>query len=157
MIDRFTDGFEYLSNFHMTHKPVKVGDLVFKSNEHFYQAHKTLDLDERIWITDMPTPGQAKRAGSPEGYLGRTIAYRNDWDTARYDVMYTGLFLKFTTNYELGALLIGTLPKHLKEGNYWHDNFWGDCSCSRCSGILGQNNLGLMLMYIRKTLATTRI
>ena len=37
----------------------------------------------------------------------------------------------------------------LIEGNHWHDNRWGDCTCERCSAKEGQNWLGKILMEIR--------
>ena len=37
----------------------------------------------------------------------------------------------------------------LVEGNTWHDNYWGCCTCSRCAGRRGRNNLGRLLMKLR--------
>jgi predicted NAD-dependent protein-ADP-ribosyltransferase YbiA (DUF1768 family) len=42
------------------------------------------------------------------------------------------------------------------EGNWWHDNFWGDCYCNNKSGKHpeclkpGLNKLGLLLMNLRR-------
>ena len=38
--------------------------------------------------------------------------------------------------------------------NSWHDNYWGICNCDKCSN--GQNNLGLLLMKLRKELNETQ-
>jgi ribA/ribD-fused uncharacterized protein len=157
MINNFEGGFEYLSNFHVMQKPIVFGSLVFKTNEHFYQAHKTLNLDDRIWIAGLDKAWKAKKAGSAAGYKGRVIQYRDDWDDAKEDVMLMGLILKFTSNYELAALLFSTLPRLLVEGNYWHDNFWGECTCNKCANIQGMNNLGLLLMSLREMLTSIRI
>ena len=35
-------------------------------------------------------------------------------------------------------------------GNWWHDNYWGNCNCDRCKDIKGQNKLGKMLMDLRE-------
>jgi predicted NAD-dependent protein-ADP-ribosyltransferase YbiA (DUF1768 family) len=40
----------------------------------------------------------------------------------------------------------------LVEGNYWHDNFWGNCKCKKCKDITGQNTLGILLMALREEL-----
>jgi len=60
---------------------------------------------------------------------------------------------KFKQNSELLKLLIATKPHDLIEGNYWHDNIWGDCLCSRCKNIKGQNLLGKILMEVREELS----
>ena len=40
----------------------------------------------------------------------------------------------------------------LIEGNTWHDNYWGDCSCNRCKSKSGENMLGILLMELRDKL-----
>ena len=57
------------------------------------------------------------------------------------------LRLKFAQPY-LRDLLIATGEQKLIEGNYWHDNFWGSCSCEKC-GDKGENHLGRLLMKLR--------
>ena len=59
---------------------------------------------------------------------------------------------KFNQNPKLAKQLIETWPRPLKEGNYWHDNFFGDCTCDRCKDILGQNHLGKLLIKLRDQL-----
>lgn len=39
--------------------------------------------------------------------------------------------------------------REIVEGNYWHDNYWGNCTCDKCKNIEGQNKLGKILMKIR--------
>jgi hypothetical protein len=39
----------------------------------------------------------------------------------------------------------------LIEGNWWHDNFYGSCTCNKCVNK-GENNLGKILMKIREEL-----
>lgn len=44
----------------------------------------------------------------------------------------------------------------LEEGNHWHDNRWGRCSCERCSSKIAPNWLGKILMEIRAELNEDR-
>ena len=50
---------------------------------------------------------------------------------------------------ELKELLANTDNAYLEETNYWHDNFWGNCTCDDCQHIGGRNHLGEILMRIR--------
>ena len=53
---------------------------------------------------------------------------------------------------ELAEMLEATGDTELEEGNHWHDNRWGRCTCERCSTTkTGQNWLGKKLMQIRGT------
>jgi predicted NAD-dependent protein-ADP-ribosyltransferase YbiA (DUF1768 family) len=55
---------------------------------------------------------------------------------------------KFSDKY-MSDLLLNTGDEELIEGNYWHDNYWGNCTCSKCKDIEGQNKLGKILMKVR--------
>ena len=63
--------------------------------------------------------------------------------------MLIGLRKKFA-NPELRDLLLATGDEELVEGNYWHDNEWGNCTCPRCKNIPGKNKLGKLLMQVRE-------
>ena len=60
----------------------------------------------------------------------------------------------FKQNILARETLLGTSTKELVEGNYWHDNVWGDCSCEKCKNIKGQNLLGKQLMQVRQEIRT---
>ena len=139
MIDSFDGEFAFLSNFY--EHPIQYNGIVYPTNEHFFQAMKSLKEDERKMIAAAPTPGKAKR-------LGRAITLRADWETVKYDIMLLGLRLKFCDK-ELREKLHKTGDEMLIEGNYWHDNTWGDCSCNACSRTPGRNMLGRLLMQVR--------
>lgn len=143
MINNFSDEYEFLSNFYM--EPVYYEGIWFPSSEHAYQAAKTIILAERLMILQCKTAGQAKRMGSKKK---KKITLRPDWDSMRYDVMFEIVKSKFS-NPHLMDKLIKTFPELLTEGNTWHDNFWGNCSCEDCKNIFGINNLGLILMTVR--------
>ena len=139
MIDCFDGEYAFLSNFY--EHPIQYNGIVYPTNEHFFQAMKSLKEDERKMIAAAETPGKAKR-------LGRAITLRSDWETVKYDIMLMGLRLKFR-NKELREKLRKTEDEYLVEGNYWHDNIWGDCSCERCCATPGRNMLGQLLMQVR--------
>jgi predicted NAD-dependent protein-ADP-ribosyltransferase YbiA (DUF1768 family) len=40
--------------------------------------------------------------------------------------------------------------EELIEGNYWHDNCWGSCTCIKCADRPKQNALGKILMLVRE-------
>ena len=139
MINCFDGEYAFLSNFY--EHPIQYQGIVYPTNEHFFQAMKSLKEDERKMIAAAETPGKAKR-------LGRSITLRPDWEMIKYGVMLLGLRLKFC-DIELREKLRKTGDEMLVEGNYWHDNTWGDCSCEQCRNIPGQNRLGRLLMQVR--------
>ena len=142
-IDCFDREYAFLSNFY--YSPFEFDGVTYPTNEHFFQAMKSFDPVVRKQIAEAETPGEAKR-------MGRTIKIRPDWEEIKYPVMRRGLLLKFTTHKDLAEKLINTGDAWLIEGNYWHDNTWGDCKCPRCLTIDGKNWLGTLLMDVRREL-----
>ena len=140
MILQFVGDYEFLSNF--WHSPFEYEGITYPTNEHFFQAMKTLDPKERAWIASAETAGIAKRRG-------RTCALRSDWEQIKEEIMLTGLRLKFS-HPVLRTRLIMTGDQELVEGTTWHDNEWGNCSCERCKNIPGRNKLGKLLMQVRE-------
>ena len=49
-------------------------------------------------------------------------------------------------------MLLLTGGAELIEGNHWHDNFWGICTCDKCWDKRQENQLGKLLMKIRNKL-----
>lgn len=133
MINSFEGEYAFLSNFY--EHPISNGVITFPTNEHYFQAMKTLEDDERLAIARAATPGQAKR-------MGRSVNLRPDWESIKLDVMETAVRIKFT-DPELAAKLIATGDEELIEGNWWNDTFWGVCN-----GV-GENHLGKILMKVR--------
>lgn len=142
MICEFEGKYAFLSNFFPS--SILYEGIVYPTNEHFFQAMKTLNQEERKKIAAADTPGKAKR-------LGRHVQLRADWEQIKVDVMRTGLMLKFT-DAELAQKLIDTGDEELIEGNWWHDNTWGSCFCNDCIHKPGRNLLGMLLMELRKEL-----
>lgn len=138
-IDSFEDEFHFLSNFHDS--PFIHDGIVYPTNEHFYQAMKSLSRKERKRIAALKSAGTAKREG-------RRLDVRADWESVKIDVMREGLRLKFVEGSKLAEMLLATESASLIEGNTWGDKYWGvDIS----SGV-GQNWLGKLLMERRNEL-----
>lgn len=137
MIDRFIREHKFLSNYFPA--PVVLDGLVYPSVEHAYQAAKTLEIDQRLSFLG-GSAGDAKRRG-------QLVQLRPDWCTVKLVVMSELLESKFAAG-DLKRQLLATRPEDLKEGNYWHDNYWGSCTCLKCNDH-GNNNLGLLLMSTR--------
>ena len=135
-VDCFDGKYAFLSNF--SPSPIVFDCVTYPTVEHFFQALKSLNRDERRSIAAAASPGKAKR-------MGRQVKLREDWEDIKLDVMREGLRLKFK-DPKLKAKLLATGDAYLEEGNTWHDTYWGVCN-----GI-GQNHLGLLLMEIREEL-----
>lgn len=131
-ITEFQNEFRFLSNF---------WPALGKTVEHFFQAEKTLDPQWKARILRAPTPSAAKVAG-------RAAPLRENWDEIKIPTM-KGLLQKKFADKELALDLMLTDPRELIEGNWWHDNFWGNCLCARCNHIEGENHLGKLLMEVR--------
>jgi ribA/ribD-fused uncharacterized protein len=146
MIGSFSGEFRFLSNFW---QEPGLSDRLwgYPSMEHYFQAMKTLDQGERAKIRAASTPAQAKRRG-------RNVVLRDNWEEIKDEVMRVGLEHKFAVGTQLAEKLLDTGNEELVEGNYWHDNVWGNCTCVNCREIKGQNLLGRLLMGWRYELLT---
>ncbi len=142
VILRFSGEYRFLSNFYYC--PVHYDGRVFPTAEHAYQYAKCIRHGDKLCIIGAESPGEAKRRG-------RSITLRPDWAQVKLGVMEEIVGSKFTNCLTLSRQLLDTNGAVLVEGNYWHDNYWGVCSCRKCLGY-GQNNLGRILMSIRDRL-----
>jgi ribA/ribD-fused uncharacterized protein len=115
----------------------------YQSVEHAYQAQKSLDPGIQKMIRDCPTPAVAKR-------VARSVQLRPDWEQVKDRIMAELLQEKFSQEPER-SILLSTGDEELVEGNWWHDNYWGNCTCGRpaCRVTQGKNMLGGLLMVIR--------
>ena len=139
MIDFFDGEYDFFSNFY--NASCIFEEKLYPTVEHAFQAAKSLDHAERDWIAAAGSPGLAKR-------LGRRINLRSDWEKVKFDVMEECLRSKFADPV-LKQKLLATGDEELVEGNYWHDNTYGNCSCEKCKDIIGRNMLGNILMKLR--------
>lgn len=136
----FREEFFFLSNFWRC--DIELGGRVWPSAEHLYQASKTLIAAEQREILFASTPWKAKR-------MGREVTLRPDWETSKISFMREIVTAKFQQHPDLMERLRATGEAEIIEGNTWHDNFWGDCFCSKCDDIAGENWLGRILMEVR--------
>jgi len=143
IINCFDDEYVFLSNF--AHRPIIIKGKTWVTVEHIFQAAKTLDEDMREQIRLATTPGKAKQTG-------RKVHLRSDWEEIKEQVMLKCIRLKFRQYPGLKEQLLSTKDTVLIEGNTWHDNIWGDCSCPKCQKIKGENLLGQILMQVREEL-----
>ena len=140
-IDKFIGEYEMFSNFYPC--SITVDFTMYPTAEHAYQAMKSIDEEIRFKISKLDTPGKAKKEG-------QRIKIRSDWEEVKLKEMMKILKKKFSKE-PFKSKLMNTKDSELVEGNYWHDNFWGSCTCERC-GNKGKNMLGLMLNVIRENL-----
>lgn len=134
----FNGQYRFLSNFYPS--TIDFEGISYPTVEHAYQAAKTLDNNLRKVIASIPTPGEAKSRG-------RMLGLRDDWDAVKLPIMKTLLRKKFYDNM-LKLQLLSTLRAELEETNYWHDTYWGRCTCLQHNGQ-GENYLGNLLMDLR--------
>lgn len=135
MINKFEGKYAFLSNFY-------IDTLPNLSIENRYQASKTLFPAQRDAILMAATPALAKK-------MGRKVTMRPDWEEVKRQIMWELIWYKFQVPF-LKDLLLSTDEEELVEGNYWHDNYWGICSCQKCINKEKQNHLGRLLMYRRE-------
>lgn len=140
-INSFREEYCFLSNFYQC--PFEYQGLIYPNAEAAFQAQKCSNDEDKIKYTLQKNPVRAKQMGKKEPNLP------NDWDIISYDIMNDILHAKFSVP-ELAEKLKATGNAYLEEGNHWHDNRWGKCTCEKCSTKEGQNWLGKILMGIRE-------
>ena len=144
-IKGFFGEYRFLSNFW----PAKVflDGIEYPSVENAYQAAKYKKGD-RVYFEKC----SAKEATifAKENIMSGYST--EEWDKIKLQVMKSLLLQKFDKeiNPETLEMLLGTGNKFLEETNYWGDTFWGVSKSSANEQGEGENNLGKLLMEIRK-------
>lgn len=142
VISSFRGEHRFLSNFYQC--PFEYDGLTYPNAEAVFQAQKCADPNDRVRYTQIKNPVIAKR-------MGRHETLPEGWNDDCFHIMNAILHRKFA-NPELAQLLLATGDAYLEEGNHWHDNRWGHCTCEKCRNKEGQNWLGKILMGIRDEL-----
>ena len=133
-INRFIGDYSVFSNFYES--PIWDDGIEYPTVEHYFQAMKTLDPNQRRTISMAATPGAAKR-------MGRRVKLRDDWEQIKERYMLFALRQKFSSG-DCKKALLATGNIYLEEGNTWNDTYWGVCK-----GV-GKNRLGYLLMQVRE-------
>ncbi len=136
VISEFRGEFYFLSNFYPV--PFYYKGVQFLNAEAAFQAQKDPKRQKEFSCLG---PSEAKR-------LGRRVELREDWELVKESEMFDIVQAKFQQNPELAKKLLETGNAVLIEGNQWHDNIWGSCTCDRCKNQ-GVNMLGQILMAVR--------
>jgi len=130
---KFCDNYDFLSNFHPS-KVVDEFEIEYPTVEHAYQAAKTDNIEDKIKISKMETPGKAKR-------FGQKVKLVDGWEHIKDDVMFQLLLQKFQDPVLL--LNLRNVVGEIVEDNDWGDTYWGVYNGR------GENTLGRLLMWIR--------
>ena len=141
-ISGFSGDYRFLSNFF----PCRIvyNGYIYSNLEAAFQSEKCADPRDCEQFGTL-SASEAKR-------MGRSVELRQNWEQCKVSVMRDLLRVKFMENPNLQTQLLDTGDARLIEGNRWHDNFWGDCTCDRCAGKPGKNVLGQLLMELRDSL-----
>lgn len=111
------------------------------SVEHYFQAMKFEDPDEREKVRHADHPKIARRLGRR-----RFVRIRKDWSKVRRVMMTRAMYTKCRTHAEIAQRLLDTGDKTLVETSQY-DYFWGLGRDQR-----GGNVYGAVLMDVRKKL-----
>ena len=147
VIDRFRGQHFFLSNFYPAPTPYRGS--VFPTSEHAFVAAKTRDSDVIRAVLATADPAEAKRIGLAAPLIA-------GWASQRFAAMEEILNAKFTYNPDLADKLLATAGALLVEGNTWHDQTCGSCSCDEHRDQPGENALGVILMAVRLRIAARR-
>lgn len=137
IIGEFQKEYRFLSNFYPC--SFKWRGVTWPTVEHAYQAAKnpaSMDM-----IRKQSSPGKAKK-------VARLFKPIPEWENKKLEIMEELVRIKFNMP-RFKDRLKATGDAILTEGNYWHDNFWGNCICRECLAIPGLNHLGKILMKVR--------
>lgn len=133
------DPYGYMNNYKKS--PMYVYGRWWKNVEACYQAQKTLNLAEYNKIWSAKHPNDARE-------LGQLVTMRPNWDNLKVPIMYECVLNKFIQNRDFREKLFSTGEEDIAEDSPI-DSFWG----LGPNGD-GLNNLGKILVRVRKTLKT---
>jgi ribA/ribD-fused uncharacterized protein len=141
LINGFQGEYRFLSNFWPCQ--IVYQDNLYSTVEHAYQSAKVESPDIKKRIRNCSTPADAKdflEINKVNPDPGWTVE-------KKMMIMEELLRTKFSGNEPfLTRAILATVEAELVEWNNWNDTFWGVCNNT------GENNLGRLLMKIRKEL-----
>ena len=144
--------YKYMSN--MYRQDFHVEDVLFHSVEQYFQYQKAVyfkDTKTAALLLKECDPYKCKRLGKNV----RPFKARK-WNKVSVEIMYKGLYNKFSQNSDLKKKLLETENRKLIEESIY-DTKWGSgWTRSKCvirGGFPGENLMGETLMRVRKALA----
>lgn len=146
-IGKFSGEYAFLSN--MFPAEFVFNNVKWHCSEHMYQAAKACTKEDILAIIAAKDGYEAKK-------IAKAINPRHDWEATKVAIMRIAVREKFRQNQDLFDKLAHTAGIDLVEGNNWHDNFWGDCTCVSCR-VTGENMLGIILMELRDQIVEERV
>jgi ribA/ribD-fused uncharacterized protein len=114
-----------------------------------YQAAKHLAHEWRYATIMRSSPGRAKKLGRRWELTPEELEV---WENNKLAVMMMLIRQKVADHPEIAMALIATGDENLVEQNWWHDNYWGNCTCLRCYHT-GENHLGKIWMTVRGSIS----
>ncbi len=121
---------------------IEIEGIIYPTVEHAFQAQKTLDMVERLFISGLPTPGKARQ-------MGRKLQLRKDWEEVKYDIMVVCLRKKFSATQYKRILAETRDAEIIEAAERWNDTEWGIGKDGT-----GKNLLGKALMQVREEMKT---
>lgn len=164
IISPFRGEYAVFSNF--SKYPITLWDTNFPTTEHAYQWRKTIDPLDQNSVLFKEQIGTSKATGLPVLFTipttaseakaaGKNVALRPEWNEEFSIITMTEITIaKVIQHPYVKQKLQDTGESLIVEGNTWHDNFWGDCTCGlkdECKAE-GRNNLGKVWMKVRTML-----
>jgi ribA/ribD-fused uncharacterized protein len=127
------------SNF--SRHPIKIGGLLYKTTEHYYQSKKFEGTKYEKIVREAKGPKKAAIEGRDT-----KKPLRKDWEEVKEDVMYAALKAKFTQHLKCKETLLSTENMLIVEDSPY-DCYWG-----WGKSHTGKNRLGHLLMRLRDEL-----
>ena len=137
----------------------KVDGITFDTVEKYMMYQKAILFKDRETANKIllaTSPGEIKALGRKVKNFDNKI-----WDEHKFDIVFTGVFNKFTQNEELKQWLIETDADYFVEASPF-DAIWGiklDASDSRCLDVKqwkGENLLGKAILKARKAIVAQK-
>ncbi len=118
-----------------------IDNVLWKTSEHYFQAHKFDNVDYFNKIKNSKNPMVAAQLGR-----SRKLPIKNEWETMKDDIMRIAVLEKFQQNPDIKNILLSTGNQGIVE-NTTTDYYWG---CGKDG--TGRNMLGVILMETRTKL-----
>ena len=141
-----SDPYYYFTNFYPA--PIQLDGHQWPTTEHYFQGQKFVGTPYYHYIRTLPTPREAFQVSRiPQA----SEWIRGDWMSIKNQIMLKALRAKFSQNEHLKQLLLDTKERKLVE-HTTNDSYWGDGGDGS-----GQNQLGKLLMQVRRELKDTAL